>query len=111
MCVPVCVCRVGTRLLAVDRTNLTGRWDLNLSLPLHRTLALRLQLAALQESAWQSNKYFLNWRNATYNGGVLKEEALTKLQLYALPESGLLSLDYVSYQVGVALSLVSAASA
>jgi hypothetical protein len=92
-------CRVGPHLLALDRTNFSGSFKLNLSLPLHRALAQRLQLAALQESAWVSNKFYISWRNATYNGELLKDEAMTKLQNYGIPTTGTLTLDYVSYQV------------
>jgi len=68
-------------LTAVDRSNLTGRYVLNLGRPLDQAVAQRLQLAALQEGAWRDNKYFVGWRNATLNGRLLKEESLSKLQV------------------------------
>ena len=92
-------CRVGSNLLALDRTNFSGSFKMNLSLPLQRSLAQRLQLAALQESAWTGNKYYISWRSATYNGEPLRDEAMTKLQNYGIPTTGTLTLDYVSYQV------------
>jgi hypothetical protein len=45
--------------------------------------------------------HYLPWRNATLNGAQLSEEGLRSLQLYAIPASGTLKLDYVSYQVSV----------
>lgn len=44
-------------------------------------------------------RYYLSWRNASLNGKPLSEDALAHLQLYAIPSSGTLKLDYVSYQV------------
>lgn len=44
-------------------------------------------------------RYYLSWRNASFNGAQLSEGALAQLQAYAMPTSGSLRLDYVSYQV------------
>jgi hypothetical protein len=43
-------------------------------------------------------RYYVSWRNASLNGTPLSEDALARLQLYAIPSSGRLTLDYVSYQ-------------
>jgi hypothetical protein len=44
-------------------------------------------------------RYYVSWRNASLNGTPLSDDALARLQLYAIPSSGRLRLDYVSYQV------------
>jgi len=44
-------------------------------------------------------RYYLSWRNASLNGKPLSKDALAHLQLFAIPSSGTLKLDYVSYQV------------
>lgn len=44
-------------------------------------------------------RYYVSWRNASLNGIPLSDDALARLQLYAIPNSGRLQLDYVSYQV------------
>lgn len=41
----------------------------------------------------------MSWRNASLNDVPLPDGALARLQLYAIPSSGRLKLDYVSYQV------------
>jgi len=46
-----------------------------------------------------SCRYYLSWRNASLNGVAFKDAALAQLQAYAVPPSGSLKLDYVSYQV------------
>lgn len=49
--------------------------------------------------SWHTLRYYLSWRNARLNNAPLSEEALAHLQLYGMPSSGRLQLDYVSYQV------------
>jgi hypothetical protein len=44
-------------------------------------------------------RYYVSWRNVALNGVPLPDEAMARLQLYAIPSSGRLTLDYVSYQV------------
>lgn len=43
--------RLGPRLMALDRQNLTGPYSLDLSSDIHRAVAWRLQLAALQDNS------------------------------------------------------------
>jgi hypothetical protein len=47
----------------------------------------------------QLHRYYVSWRNAALNGCRLSDDALAHLQLYDIPSSGRLKLDYVSYQV------------
>lgn len=56
MCVLFGTCRIGSDLLAMDRYNLTGSYNLNLGRPLDHAMAQRMQRAALQESAWEANR-------------------------------------------------------
>jgi hypothetical protein len=44
-------------------------------------------------------RYYLSWRNSCLNGVGLRDAAVAQLQSYAVPPSGSLKLDYVSYQV------------
>lgn len=44
-------------------------------------------------------RYYVSWRNVSLNGDLLPDEAMARLQLYAIPCIGRLKLDYVSYQV------------
>lgn len=44
-------------------------------------------------------RYYLSWRNACLNGVGLRDAAVAQLQGYAVPPTGSLKLDYVSYQV------------
>lgn len=84
---------------AVDRGNLTGRYALDLARPPDRAFATRLQLAALQEGAWRGNRHFTSWRGAALDGRALRGDALPRLQAFAVPQSGALRLDFVSYRV------------
>lgn len=50
--VPALLCaRLGPQLMALDRQNLTGPYALNLGWSVHRAVAQRLQVAALQDTA------------------------------------------------------------
>lgn len=49
-------------------------------------------------------RYYVSWRNVTLNGVPLPDEAMGRLHLYAIPSSGRLTLDYVSYQVSAVCS-------
>lgn len=46
-------------------------------------------------------RYYLSWRNASLNGTPLSDDAMAHLQMYAIPSSGRLKLDYVSYQASM----------
>lgn len=50
-----CACvakhRLGPALMALDRHNLTGSFSMDLNSSMHRAVAWRLQLAALQDNA------------------------------------------------------------
>eukprot|EP00879_Flechtneria_rotunda_P031964 GHRR01035097.1.p1 GENE.GHRR01035097.1~~GHRR01035097.1.p1 ORF type:complete len:137 (-),score=19.79 GHRR01035097.1:149-559(-) len=46
-----------------------------------------------------THRYYQSWRNATLNGVSLRDSAILQLQQYAMPPTGSLKLDYVSYQV------------
>jgi hypothetical protein len=46
-------------------------------------------------------RYYLSWRNSCLNGVGLRDAAVGQLQSYAVPPSGSLKLDYVSYQVNI----------
>jgi hypothetical protein len=92
-------CRRAGDLAALDMTNPSRRFSLNLARPLDRAVAQRLQAAALQEGRWAADRHLVNWRGAEVNGLPLKADALLQLHAYAVPDSGVLRLDYASFEV------------
>ncbi|KAG2448830.1 hypothetical protein HYH02_006181, partial [Chlamydomonas schloesseri] len=85
-------------LVALDLGCPMGRYALNLSRQVDRFVALRLQLASALEASWLGNKYYINWLNASLNGQPLDAAGLTRIRDFALPGTGVLRLDYVSYR-------------
>lgn len=73
----------------------------NISKEQHAGWALStLQLATLIRNCMCGLcRYYVSWRNVALNGVPLPDEAMARLHLYAIPRSGRLTLDYVSYQV------------
>jgi hypothetical protein len=50
-------------------------------------------------NAYRPCRYFVSWRNVTLDNSPVPDDALARLQQYAIPSSGRLKLHYVSYQV------------
>jgi len=60
------------------------------------------QAASTLERPWEKHRYFVNWRNAMFNGLPLAADCLSdKLRNFSIPDVGTLKFDYVSYQVRV----------
>ncbi|MEW5304070.1 MAG: hypothetical protein WDW36_006704 [Sanguina aurantia] len=91
-------------LPALDALLPAGHYALNLSRPLDRLVALRLQAASALEHSWRADKYFLNWQNASLDNRILTKEGLSKIRDYTIPNIGTLRVDYVTYQVPSAAS-------
>lgn len=84
---------------AVLDCSTSGFYQLDLGRPVERALAGRLQGTALQEcAAGLSPGPSACWRNAMLDGQAVPTPVLDQLQRYELPHSGLLTLDFVSYQ-------------
>ena len=87
-------------LSAFDKNNPTGRYLLNLSRPLDRIIARRLQDSSALESPYRVSPFYSNWRNATLNGSPLVKDGLGKgLRSYTIPNTGSLRFDYVSFRM------------
>ena len=86
-------------LALFDRFNLSGRYCLDLSRPVDRALAGRLQLAALQRCSGSIASSQHAWRNVWLDGEEVEKQALGQLQLYAIPTRGQLCLDFMEQQV------------
>lgn len=56
-----CLRRLGPALIAFDRKNLTGPFSLDLSSSIHRAVAWRLQLAALQDTGTSDCRWGQGW--------------------------------------------------
>lgn len=78
--------------------NLCGHHSFNLSKPLDFILANRLKSKALEEM--QSGETHTHpWRNVVLNGRSISSETISKLEMYHIPDCGMLQMDFVDTKV------------
>lgn len=78
--------------------NLCGHHSFNLSKPLDFILATRLRIRAIEEME-SGETQTLPWRNVVLNGQPVSGDIVLKLNLYHIPDCGMLQLDFVDTKV------------